>query len=404
MNTSPFNTPPIAPALALTHPPLPPPRDGSRVIYTSPLKALSNQKYRELKEAFGDVGLMTGDVTIDPNASCLVMTTEILRSMLYRGSGGRTEGGPGVGDGLGLGQVGGWQTGGAQVLGVQGQVVCVEAGLHARFPHLSLPPPYSPTRTEVVREVGLLVYDEVHYLRDAERGVVWEESIVLAPRGARMAFLSATLPNAAEFAGWVAGAHGSPCHVVYTDYRPTPLQHFVFPAGGAPAGCVCVCVCGAGVGPAGRRRAGTLGMFGGWERGEARGSRVQGVARGAARACQQRHADPCPKVLAPRCCPPPPPPQAATACSWWWTRGGCSATTTSSRQGGGWGDDRGDGGIWVCVCVGGRPPSVALCDCVCEWGEGGSGRTCAGARYPRWRVVGCCVRWGWLGLAWRPAG
>jgi ATP-dependent RNA helicase DOB1 len=57
------------------------------VIYTSPLKALSNQKYRELYEEFQDVGLMTGDVTINPEASCLVMTTEILRSMLYRGSG-----------------------------------------------------------------------------------------------------------------------------------------------------------------------------------------------------------------------------------------------------------------------------------------------------------------------------
>ena len=61
-------------------------RGKQRVIYTSPIKALSNQKYRELLEEFGDVGLMTGDVTINPSASCLVMTTEILRSMLYRGS------------------------------------------------------------------------------------------------------------------------------------------------------------------------------------------------------------------------------------------------------------------------------------------------------------------------------
>jgi len=60
-------------------------RDGQRVVYTSPLKALSNQKYRELKEEFEDVGLMTGDVVINPSASCLVMTTEVLRSMLYRG-------------------------------------------------------------------------------------------------------------------------------------------------------------------------------------------------------------------------------------------------------------------------------------------------------------------------------
>lgn len=56
-------------------------------MYTSPLKALSNQKYRELAETFGDVGLMTGDIVINPNATCLVMTTEILRSMLYRGAG-----------------------------------------------------------------------------------------------------------------------------------------------------------------------------------------------------------------------------------------------------------------------------------------------------------------------------
>lgn len=145
-------------------------RDGSRVIYTSPLKALSNQKYREFQEKFGDVGLMTGDVVINPSASCLVMTTEILRSMLYRGS-------------------------------------------------------------EVIREASLIVYDEIHYLRDKERGVVWEESIILAPETARFAFLSATIPNAREFADWIATTHKSPCHVVYTDYRPTPLQHFLYPVG-----------------------------------------------------------------------------------------------------------------------------------------------------------------------------
>jgi ATP-dependent RNA helicase DOB1 len=65
-----------------------------RVVYTSPLKALSNQKYRELAQEFGDVGLMTGDVTINPQATCLVMTTEILRSMLYRGA-GEAQGGRG---------------------------------------------------------------------------------------------------------------------------------------------------------------------------------------------------------------------------------------------------------------------------------------------------------------------
>ena len=83
-------------------------RDKQRVIYTSPIKALSNQKYRDMQEEFGDVGLMTGDMTLNPGATCLIMTTEILRSMLYRGS-------------------------------------------------------------EVMREVAWVIYDEVHYMRDKER-------------------------------------------------------------------------------------------------------------------------------------------------------------------------------------------------------------------------------------------
>ncbi|KAH0299447.1 antiviral helicase, partial [Aureobasidium melanogenum] len=84
-------------------------RENQRVIYTSPIKALSNQKFREFQAEFGDVGLMTGDVTINPTATCLVMTTEILRSMLYRGS-------------------------------------------------------------EIMREVAWVIFDEVHYLRDKSRG------------------------------------------------------------------------------------------------------------------------------------------------------------------------------------------------------------------------------------------
>lgn len=136
-------------------------RDKQRVIYTSPIKALSNQKYRELSEEFDDVGLVTGDVTLDPNASCVVMTTEILRSMLYRGS-------------------------------------------------------------EIMREVGWVIFDEIHYMRDkgtmmlisafriqllflnfifVERGVVWEETIILLPDTTHYVFLSATIPNAKQFAG-----------------------------------------------------------------------------------------------------------------------------------------------------------------------------------------------------------
>eukprot|EP01040_Poterioochromonas_malhamensis_P016419 gene16419-18625_t len=114
---------------------------------------------------------MTGDMTINPNAICVIMTTEILRSMLYRGS-------------------------------------------------------------EVVREIAWVIYDEVHYMRDKERGVVWEESIILLPHKVRFVFLSATIPNALAFVDWVSRIHHQPCHVVYTDYRPVPLQHYLFPSGG----------------------------------------------------------------------------------------------------------------------------------------------------------------------------
>lgn len=69
-------------------------------------------------------------------------------------------------------------------------------------------------------------------MQDRERGVIWEETIIFAPKDARMVFLSATLSNATEFADWVASVHQSPCHVVYTEFRPTPLRHFAFPSGG----------------------------------------------------------------------------------------------------------------------------------------------------------------------------
>jgi hypothetical protein len=66
----------------------------------------------------------------------------------------------------------------------------------------------------------------------AERGVVWEETIILLPDKVHFVFLSATIPNSTEFACWIAKLHKQPCNVVYTDYRPTPLQHYIFPAGG----------------------------------------------------------------------------------------------------------------------------------------------------------------------------
>jgi ATP-dependent RNA helicase DOB1 len=84
--------------------------------------------------------------------------------------------------------------------------------------------------SEIMREVAWVVFDEVHYMRDKTRGVVWEETIILLPDSVRYVFLSATIPNAMEFCEWITKTHNQPCHVVYTDFRPTPLQHYLFPA------------------------------------------------------------------------------------------------------------------------------------------------------------------------------
>ena len=145
-------------------------RDNQRVIYTSPIKALSNQKYRELCEEFNDVGLMTGDVSINTKASCIVMTTEILRNMLYKGS-------------------------------------------------------------EMIKEIKWVIFDEVHYMRDKIRGVVWEETMILLSNKINYVFLSATIPNAREFAMWICLLKNQPCNIIYTEFRPVPLQHYVYATG-----------------------------------------------------------------------------------------------------------------------------------------------------------------------------
>jgi len=85
--------------------------------------------------------------------------------------------------------------------------------------------------SEIMREVAWVVFDEIHYMRDKSRGVVWEETIILLPDKVRYVFLSATIPNAMQFAEWITKTHHQPCHIVYTDFRPTPLQHYFFPAG-----------------------------------------------------------------------------------------------------------------------------------------------------------------------------
>lgn len=141
----------------------------TRAIYTSPIKALSNQKFRDFKQTFSSssVGILTGDVQINPEASCLIMTTEILRSMLYKGA-------------------------------------------------------------DLIRDVEFVVFDEVHYVNDAERGVVWEEVIIMLPDHVNIILLSATVPNTKEFADWVGRTKKKDIYVISTAQRPVPLEHFLY--------------------------------------------------------------------------------------------------------------------------------------------------------------------------------
>jgi ATP-dependent RNA helicase DOB1 len=85
---------------------------------------------------------------------------------------------------------------------------------------------------EIVREVKWVIFDEVHYMRDKERGVVWEETIIMMPSNVKYVFLSATIGNPEQFASWITKLRKQPCNVVYTDYRPVPLEHYLCPAGG----------------------------------------------------------------------------------------------------------------------------------------------------------------------------
>ena len=140
---------------------------GTKAIYTAPIKALSNQKFRDFQENFRDhIGILTGDVTINPSASILIMTTEIFRN----------------------------------------KVLAEETNLN---------------------EYSWIVFDEIHYLDDYERGTVWEESLIFLPPAMKMLALSATIPNIDEFARWIESIHKKPLKVVKEAERPVPL-HFFF--------------------------------------------------------------------------------------------------------------------------------------------------------------------------------
>jgi len=143
-----------------------------RVFYTTPLKALSNQKFRDFRKRFGaeQVGLLTGDVSANRDAPVLVMTTEIFRNMLY---------------GTPIGEVG-----------------------------------------TSLTDVEAVVLDECHYMNDRQRGTVWEESIIYCPAEIQLVALSATVANSAQLTDWINCIHG-PTDLIHSDFRPVPLQfHF----------------------------------------------------------------------------------------------------------------------------------------------------------------------------------
>jgi ATP-dependent RNA helicase HelY len=142
---------------------------NKKCFYTTPIKALSNQKYNEFVEMFGSekVGLLTGDTSINSEADIVVMTTEVLRNMLYSGS-------------------------------------------------------------STLSRLTTVVMDEVHYLADRFRGAVWEEVLIHLPDSVQVVSLSATVSNAEEFGDWLQAVRGS-TEVVLSENRPVPLyQHVLF--------------------------------------------------------------------------------------------------------------------------------------------------------------------------------
>ena len=140
-----------------------------RVIYTAPIKALSNQKYRDFKEEYGEdiVGIMTGDVVINPDAQVIVMTTEIYRNMLL-------------------------------------------------------------TADPVIESLSYIIFDEIHFMSDIERGTIWEESIIFSPEHVRFLSLSATIPNAKEFAEWISTIKNHTVDIIRYNQRAVPLKHYLF--------------------------------------------------------------------------------------------------------------------------------------------------------------------------------
>ena len=152
-------------------------RKGMRVFYTTPIKSLSNQKFNDLKAQFGEdkVGIMTGDIKFSPDASIVIMTTEILRNLLFK------------------------QDSSTKDIG--------------------------PTASLTIDGLDAVIFDECHYINDKDRGHIWEEIMILLPPEIKMVMLSATLDHPEYFAEWLGHLKKRPINLISTEYRIVPLTH-----------------------------------------------------------------------------------------------------------------------------------------------------------------------------------
>ena len=154
-------------------------KKGKRIFYTTPIKSLSNQKFYDLKHQFSDatVGIMTGDIKFCPDAQIVIMTTEILRNLLYK-KGTTTE-------------------------------------------HLGL------TASISTENLDAVIFDECHYINDKDRGNIWEETMILLPPHVQLVLLSATLDHPEYLAEWLGSLKQKRIHLIETQYRIVPLTHYL---------------------------------------------------------------------------------------------------------------------------------------------------------------------------------
>lgn len=157
---------------------------GKKLVYTAPIKALSNQKFYEFTKLFPHIsfGLLTGDIKTNPEADVLIMTTEILRNTLF------------------------------QKKLVEEQKTNIPLNFDM----------------DIDNELGCVIFDEIHYINDADRGKVWEETIMMLPKHVQMLMLSATLDKQENFAKWISGIKGTEVCITPTNHRVVPLKHYSF--------------------------------------------------------------------------------------------------------------------------------------------------------------------------------